>query len=260
MFYVYKWFIVETGEVIYIGKGIGKRYKVKNRNILFNEMLKRFKCNVEIIKYFDNEQEAFKHEETLMKHYKSLGQCVCNLKYGGNGGVSGIWTDEMKHKMSVENPMKCELQRKRMSENNPMKNPNIAKIVNEQKTRAVIINDIYYNSCKAAGEKLSVWSETIINWCKRGYDTNYNPCRYADEEQKEYEIKISNSKPVIINGIKYLSVKEAAAAYGVWAETIIRCIKNGKLLKGQYECRYDNQQASHEKTDKSIVEASTTNE
>lgn len=29
MFYVYEWFIVETGEIFYVGKGTGKRYQVK---------------------------------------------------------------------------------------------------------------------------------------------------------------------------------------------------------------------------------------
>lgn len=36
MFYVYEWFIKETNEVIYVGKGKGKRYKVRKHNRLFD--------------------------------------------------------------------------------------------------------------------------------------------------------------------------------------------------------------------------------
>lgn len=32
-FYVYEWFIVETEEVFYIGKGKGKRYKINLKNL-----------------------------------------------------------------------------------------------------------------------------------------------------------------------------------------------------------------------------------
>lgn len=53
MYYVYEWFIVETGEVIYVGKGTGRRYKVRKHNRLFNEMIRRFECDSRIVKEFE---------------------------------------------------------------------------------------------------------------------------------------------------------------------------------------------------------------
>ena len=52
MFYVYEWFIKETNEVIYVGKGCGRRYKVTKHNKFFNDMIKRFDCDSRIIKEF----------------------------------------------------------------------------------------------------------------------------------------------------------------------------------------------------------------
>lgn len=51
MFYVYAWYIEETKEIIYIGKGTKHRYKCQKRNKIFNEMIKRFKCEPKIIKF-----------------------------------------------------------------------------------------------------------------------------------------------------------------------------------------------------------------
>lgn len=58
MFYVYKWYIENTGEIIYIGKGCGNRYKqTAKRNKLFQEYITAFVCKPEIILYFDDEAE-----------------------------------------------------------------------------------------------------------------------------------------------------------------------------------------------------------
>ena len=35
MFYVYEWFIKETDEIIYVGKGCRNRYKVRKHNRFF---------------------------------------------------------------------------------------------------------------------------------------------------------------------------------------------------------------------------------
>ena len=42
-FYVYEWYIVDTNEVIYVGKGTGNRYKQTNRNKMFNDFIARTK-------------------------------------------------------------------------------------------------------------------------------------------------------------------------------------------------------------------------
>lgn len=260
MFYVYEWFNIENGYIFYVGKGTGKRYlHTKKRNKLFKKYYDNNSCNTRIIKNFSNELDAFKYENDRIIELKKVGQCSCNLDNGGKGGVNFIWTDEMRKYKSEFNPMKEQHQRDRMKKNNPMKNKDIANKVNSKKCRQVIIKGILFKSTKLASEYFGRHPEQIQFWCKRGYDSDKEPCRYADEPQKKFELKISNSKKVIIDNIKFNSITEASKHYGVWAETIIRAIKNNRTFKG-HTCKYDNQQPSQENFDNSILEGSETRE
>ena len=244
MFYVYKWFNVKTKEIFYIGKGSKNRYKQTiKRNKLFLEYYNNNECDVEIIEYFDNEYEAFEKEYELICYYKNNGQCKCNLDNGGKGGCNFIWTKEMREYYSKYNVMKNENQRKRMSINNPMKNPKINKKVAQKNKRKVIINNIIYDGEIDASKQIGVATNTILKWCKRGYDTNGNPCRYYNEKQKEFNFKISCSKKVMIDNKIFNSVKDGANYIGVWSETLIRAIKNNRKCKG-HTCKYVNQQPS----------------
>ena len=242
-FYIYEWFLKDTGEVIYVGKGCKNRYKVRKHNSLFNELIKRFECESRIIKYFDNEKDAFDAEFNRIKELKLKKECVCNLDKGGIGGTVEFWTDEMRKKYSEKNIMKNDSQRKRMSINNPMKNKNTAAIVASKKKRKISINEKIFDGLIDAAKYYNVRTNTILCWCKRGYDTNGKPCRYFDEEQKQYSFKKSNSKKVIIDEKTFDSVKDAAKYLNVWSETLIRNIKKNKKCKG-HKCRYDNQQPS----------------
>ena len=132
MFYVYEWFIKENDEVIYVGKGCRRRYKVTKHNKFFNDMIKRFDCDSRIIKEFDNEKDAFSYEYERITELKAKGQCVCNIYEGGCGGTTDWWTEDKKQWYSEHNVMKNEAQRKRMSENNPMKNKSVALKVNKK--------------------------------------------------------------------------------------------------------------------------------
>ena len=265
MFYVYEWFIVETGEIIYVGKGCKNRYKVRKHNMLFNELVRRFECESRIIRHFYNEKDAFAFEYDRINELQSIGQCKCNIRKGGFGGESDGWTQEKREKYSRNNVMKAAEQRKRMSERNPMKNPEIAQKTNAKKQRKVVINGVLYKSVKFAAESLNVAEYTVITWCHRGYDTKGKPCRYFDEPQKDYpdmkrtHPKVTTSKAVFVDGIRYETVKDAADDIGVWSESIIRAIKANRPCKG-HECRYDNQQPSRGKSDNSTTEGSTTNE
>lgn len=228
-FYIYKWYNLDTNEVFYIGKGCGNRVKTTtDRNELFKAYIKKHKCSSEVIKYFDTEEEAFKEEHKLIVSLKKLGQCQCNLDNGGMGGTNFVWTPEM---------------RAYKSKFNPMKNKEVVKRVVAKKQRAVIIENKYFNSVKEATLYYKVFDTEIIHWCKRGYDRNKKPCRYADEKQKAFEIKVTCSKKVIVDNIHFSSVKEAAKYLNSWSETVIRAIKNNRKLKG-HTVKYDNQQPS----------------
>lgn len=194
MYYVYEWYIEDTGEIIYVGKGKGNRYKVKsNRNYLLKNEFKLHKCNSRIIKYFDNEKEAYLYEYDRVNELKALGLCRCNIYSGGTGGTAEHWTDELRKefsihnpmksieqrkRMSINNPMRDILQRERMSINNPMKNRQIAKIVAQKKSKPVIIGDTEYPSLLSAAESFGVTSTSILHWCKTGINPYGAECRY----------------------------------------------------------------------------------
>lgn len=248
MFYVYEWYVKETEEIFYVGKGCRNRYKqTKSRNKLFKLYFENFNCESRIIKVFNSEDEAFKYEHQRIMELKSINQAKCNLNYGGHGGCHFSWTKEMRSYQSQYNPMKAFAQRERMSKKNPMKNPETAAKVGLTKSKAVILNGIYYSSVIKASKETKHAEGTIKKWCTQGYDVNGNPCRYAKEQQKEIPLlkqlhpKATTPKPVIIDGIRYETVIDGAKAINVWSESLIRAIKNHKKCKGHL-CEYVNQQ------------------
>ena len=176
MFYVYEWYIKETDEIIYVGKGCGNRYKVRKHNQFFNEMIKRVDCESRVIKHFESEQEAFDYEYIRIRELKDKGQCVCNIYEGGKGGTQSWWTDDLREKYSKNNVMKSENQRMRMRTNNPMSNPKVAEKANGQKRRKVMIGENTYNSIKDAKEQLGISYSNIITWSKKGITPNGEIC------------------------------------------------------------------------------------
>ncbi len=249
MFYVYEWFNVETGEIIYVGKGSGRRYLVTRKARLFNEYLATHRCDVRIVEYFDNEDDAFVAEYHRITQLKLIGECVCNKLPGGYGGLSGVWTEEKRALMSANNPMKAPEQRARMSKHNPMKNQELAKLVAFQKMRPVVVKGRRYDSIVEAADYWEVYPQTVTHWAQRGYDTNGSPCRYADEDQKEFEYVVSSSRKVWVGDMLFRSVKEAANYMGWYSEAIIRAIKANRPYRG-YICRYDDQQPTRRKSKK----------
>ena len=241
MYYVYEFYIIETGEIIYAGKGKGKRYKVKwGRNKLLTEMLNKYNCDSRIIKYFDNEKEAFEYEYWYIKELKDKGQCKCNIHCGGAGGSGEYWTDELRHEYSENNVMKDPKQRERMSQQNPMKNPEIAVRVAKQKQRAVIINNQEFESVKEAMEFYHVCYEVIQRWCKKGINPFGHLCRYKDEEQVEFIGKRYNKggcKPLQYQGKIYESPLDLAEELSCSPSRIYSWLKRGFNPDG-ITCRY----------------------
>lgn len=244
-FYVYEWYNIDTQEVFYVGKGSKKRYKdIEHRNQMFLEYVQNNNTSSRIVRYFENEEDSFKYEKELTDAYREKGWCKCNIMDGGYGGYSSVWTNEMREYWSKNNPMKKEEQRERMRVNNPMKNPDIALKQSATNKRPVIINGVYYEGTVDAAAALGVWTNTILRWCKRGYDTNGNPCRYANEEQKEYTYKKTSSKMVQLGDIVYPSLRAAAASVGAKdTSPLCKALKTGKKYHG-LECKYVNQQPS----------------
>lgn len=195
MFYVYEWYVKETNEVIYVGKGTNRRYKVTKHNKFFNEFIKRFECESRIIKYFEKEKDAFTYEYDRVKELKQIGQCVCNIYDGGFGGTTSWWNEKRRDEYSKKNVMKNEVQRKRMSEKNPMKNPKTAEKVNSQKRKAVIVDGIRYKSITEAASAIGVGMTGLAYALKDGRKCKGHQCEY-DNQQPNHE----NTDKSIVGG------------------------------------------------------------
>lgn len=242
MYYVYEWFIVSTGEIIYVGKGTRHRYKVRKHNKFFNDMIKRFECDSRIVKEFQSEAEAFEYEYVRIKELKEIGQCVCNINKGGSGGTTEWWTPELRKAYSENNVMKSESQRKRMTDNNPMKNSEISQKVSSQKQRAVIIGDTEYDSVKDACLALGVYHDTVALWCKKGINADGQLCRYKDSEQvvpSKGRYNKGGCRAMTYKGKHYESPIDLSRELGIPNNTVLGWLKRGFDSNGNV-CRYDD--------------------
>lgn len=102
MFYVYEHIRLDTQTPFYVGKGTGKRawYFLK-RNSRHSHIRHKHGLRVNIVKHFNNENNAYRFEEQLIKSYKSLGYCEANFSDGGKAVSGWSHTDEAKRKVSL---------------------------------------------------------------------------------------------------------------------------------------------------------------
>lgn len=233
MFYVYEYYNLITQEVFYVGKGTGKRYRqMTGRNEDFIKYVRENECDVRIIKYFENEDDAFEYEKELISSYKEKGLSLCNKDFGGLGGVSGIWTQEKREYQSIHNPMKAEEQRERMRQFNPMfyEETIINKALRNNKV-FYFAGKTYYTIKKFA-EDWGISQNTASNWVKKLdiiqsiVPTPENPEGPFTALEKSL-IKSSllslsqvnkekkNGKKIVLFGVEYSSITEAKETLGV---------------------------------------------
>lgn len=99
-FYVYGHYTADTGEVFYIGKGKGIRYKEKSklrRSKFWQNVVNKHGLVVRIIKENLSEEEAFELERKLIRQYGKRHNgtgCLVNLTDGGEG-TSGYSRDNV---------------------------------------------------------------------------------------------------------------------------------------------------------------------
>ena len=123
-YYVYVWYVKETNEVFYVGKGTGKRCRVTKRkdNPKLNEMIKNFECDFKIVKDCLNEKEAFDLEIETIDFYRRSGSHLVNILDGGFKPpiLKGIpKSEELKEKLRLKNKIYLEThpeERQRRSE------------------------------------------------------------------------------------------------------------------------------------------------
>lgn len=184
MFYVYEWYIIDTEEIFYVGKGCKKRKgQISARNKLFKEVYDNNKCANRIVKEFDNENDAFNYEHQRITELKNKGLCKCNLDYGGKGGCHFIWTPEMREYYSKYNVMKSKKQRERMSKNNPMKNKEYAMKNGLKHRKPFYIGDNEFQTLDEASKYYKVKLQTIKYYLNKGHKGN-EKCYYKQDNQQ----------------------------------------------------------------------------
>ena len=238
MFYVYEWYIKNTGEIFYVGKGCKSRYKTKKHNQLFRYILEHNECESRIIKTFDNEKDAFSYEFERINQLWAIGECKANIYKGGMGGTTNWWTPEMRDRYSKENVMKNEQQRKRMSINNPMKNKDVSSKVGLKHRKPFYIGNTLYNTLVEASEKYGVTIHAIKYWLKTGHNNINELVYYENQEMPTINFPtnkhIANSQKVKYDNVEYNSIKELARALKINYTTLFNYYQKHKMYDNKY--------------------------
>lgn len=103
MYYVYEWFIKNTGEIFYVGKGTENRKDdLRKRNDYFMNIYNKYECENRIVERFDLEQEAFDYEVQLIEKRRTEGQAKANFHRGGLGGDVWKYAPQDKKDLFIE--------------------------------------------------------------------------------------------------------------------------------------------------------------
>lgn len=247
MFYVYKWFVIDTNEVFYIGKGKDRRaQRVTGRNKYFLEYYNNYNCDYEIIKYFEEENDAFNYEKELIAYYQSINQAKANIDKGGKGGHHFAMTEELKAYLSQCTKEHSAEISKRMIEKNPMHNPLIAKKVADKNRKPLIINDKEYSSIGEASKILNIPYQTIYTWCEKGYTPTREQCYFKSDGPKEMPI-IGHEVAVLIDGQYFPSISRAAKFLGKKTSSrLAEALRTNKKTYSGHKIEYVNSQPSQE--------------
>ena len=87
------------GTIFYIGKGIGRRAYSKNRNDYWKRIVAKYGYEIQILAYWDTEEEALDHEVLLISCMKDMKIELCNFTNGGEGATGYKHTNEHKTKL-----------------------------------------------------------------------------------------------------------------------------------------------------------------
>lgn len=101
MFYVYQHLRLDNNKPFYIGKGCKDRaWRKKRNNIGWNNITNKIGFKVEILKYFDDENQAIEYEHQLINTYREQKIELVNQTKHSSGGTKWSYTDEIKNKQS----------------------------------------------------------------------------------------------------------------------------------------------------------------
>ena len=200
LYYVYEWYIIETNEVFYVGKGTGKRCYYTNRNKMFKDFYNTHNCDVRKVKDDLTEAEAFALEHFLILYYKE--RTNCRITNQNTGGLSMTGYFQM-----TETRRKANEARRGISVNAGETNGMYGRNWKENKTEEEIreIGNKISNSLKGhsvSDETRKRQSEAAKKRCSRG-QTNFpdhsRPVMIIDKETMEIVAEYRSSREAIGN-------------------------------------------------------------
>jgi len=110
VFYVYQHLKSDTGEIFYVGKGMGRRaHDSYHRSKYWKNIVAKHGVTVEFLRIDITEPESLELEIVTIERYRKKGLQIINMTDGGDGTTGYSHTDEHKQMMSA----------KQSGENNP---------------------------------------------------------------------------------------------------------------------------------------------
>lgn len=103
MYYTYT-HSTPDGRVFYVGKGTGHRaYSTNKRPIIWRNIVEENKgLTIKIIETFENENDAYDHEKSLIKYHTNNGADLINKTMGGAGVLGYCFTEkDRQHKRDL---------------------------------------------------------------------------------------------------------------------------------------------------------------
>ena len=101
IFYVYQHRKADSGEIFYIGKGMGRRaYDSFHRSKYWKSIVAKHGLIVEFIKENITEPESLELEISIIELFRQKGLKIINMTNGGDGTTGYTHTEEHKKRMS----------------------------------------------------------------------------------------------------------------------------------------------------------------
>lgn len=100
-YYIYLHRRSDNGEVFYIGKGSGRRaWSSQGRSEYWHRVKNKYGVDIEVLDYFESEEEAFRHEIALIALHRNSGLRITNITNGGEGATGAKRSEETRKKLS----------------------------------------------------------------------------------------------------------------------------------------------------------------
>lgn len=214
-FYVYEWYILETGEIFYVGKGSGNRVtSMKDRNAYFRNIRQKHNCGFRIVRYFDDEESAYNFELEYGQKLKSQGQArACYVL----GNFSRMIDDSILEKMK---PTQFHMK------HSPWNKGKTMDKAYRERCRS------YHLGKKQSEETRRKRSEKLMNH-PVSEDVRQ---RIAQARKKPIEVfDIQNNTTVV-----YESIQKFAIECGITQSALCRVINSGKLYRKRYIIKHAN--------------------